>query len=549
MPLEQLAARLDDRFRLLTGGSRAALPRHRTLRAVVDWSWGLLEEHERALARELAVFSAGATEESAAAVAGDPRRARRPRLAGRQVAAAGRRRPGYRMLETIREYGAREARRGGRGRGHAHRARALLRGVRRGAPSRSCARAEQQRPTARLQAEHDDVIAALRWLGDSGDRRGALRLAVALLWFWMLSGAQDEAHDWIDFAFTVPGEADPVDVLIAEGILTMINASRDRDAAEQLKRDRRAPGARRRRAPAARARPPDPRPVRGRGRHRQVRLAETLEHPDPWTRAAATLIRAHLAENTGDQEHMRADLERAVEGFREIGDSWALGMTLSSLASTLMLADDLDGAETVLDEATELLDTLQGSAPAARAAVAAPRRGQRPRRGDLDAAREHVQRVIDDTDMRREENVIVRATLARIERLAGNLERMREIVTDLERRVGDPPAGAARQEHARAFVHALIAQLAIEDGDLERAARVIDGAIELAVATTDMPIVAIVGSVSVALSLRAGRVEDAAEQLGACAVLRGAEDRSNPELSPLLERSPDTRRPTSGAAA
>ena len=72
MPLEQLAARLDDRFRLLTGGSRAALPRHRTLRAVVDWSWGLLEEPERALARQLAVFNAGATEECAAAVTGDP---------------------------------------------------------------------------------------------------------------------------------------------------------------------------------------------------------------------------------------------------------------------------------------------------------------------------------------------------------------------------------------------------------------------------------------------------------------------------------------------
>jgi len=231
---------------------------------------------------------------------------------------------------------------------------------------------------------------------------------------------------------------------------------------------------------------------------------------------------------------MRADLERAVEGFREIGDSWALGMTLSSLSSTLMLADDLDGAETVLDEATELLDTLQGSGGGAgllwlRLAEV------NVRRGDLDAAREHVQRVIDDTDMRREENVIVRATLARIERLAGNLERMREIVTDLERRVGALPLVRPDQEHARAFVHALIAQLAIEDGDLERAARVIDGAIELAVATTDMPIVAIVGSVSVALSLRAGRVEDAAEQLGACVVLRGAEDRSNPELSPLYE--------------
>src|SRR6516162_5711437 len=57
----QLAERLDDRFALLTGGSRTALPRHRTLRAVVDWSWDLLEPAEQVLARRLAVFPAGAT--------------------------------------------------------------------------------------------------------------------------------------------------------------------------------------------------------------------------------------------------------------------------------------------------------------------------------------------------------------------------------------------------------------------------------------------------------------------------------------------------------
>src|SRR4051794_39325419 len=56
LPARELAARLDDRFRLLTGGSRTALPRHRTLRAVVDWSWDLLDEPERRLARRLAVL-------------------------------------------------------------------------------------------------------------------------------------------------------------------------------------------------------------------------------------------------------------------------------------------------------------------------------------------------------------------------------------------------------------------------------------------------------------------------------------------------------------
>ena len=73
MTLPQLAARLDDRFRLLTGGSRTAMPRQRTLRAVVDWSWDLLDERERALLRRLAVFAGGVTLEAAEDVcAGGP---------------------------------------------------------------------------------------------------------------------------------------------------------------------------------------------------------------------------------------------------------------------------------------------------------------------------------------------------------------------------------------------------------------------------------------------------------------------------------------------
>src|SRR5580693_8047177 len=70
MSLDQLANRLDDRFRLLTGGSRTALPRHRTLRAVVDWSWELLTDAERTVLRRLSVFSGGASLDAAERVCG-----------------------------------------------------------------------------------------------------------------------------------------------------------------------------------------------------------------------------------------------------------------------------------------------------------------------------------------------------------------------------------------------------------------------------------------------------------------------------------------------
>ena len=111
---EQIAARLDDRFSLLTGGSRTALPRHQTLHALVDWSYDLLSEAERAVLARLSVFSGGWTLDAAEAVASDPSLAPvenvleyLAQLANKSLVIVDRR-PGaetrYTMLETIREY-------------------------------------------------------------------------------------------------------------------------------------------------------------------------------------------------------------------------------------------------------------------------------------------------------------------------------------------------------------------------------------------------------------------------------------------------------------
>src|SRR4029079_3217089 len=111
----QLAERLDDRFGLLTGGSRTALPQHRTLRAGVDWSWDLLTASEQVLARRLAVFPGGATLAAAEYVCADellPRTAVLPALSGlfdKSILGVAEGQDGlfprYRMLETVRAYG------------------------------------------------------------------------------------------------------------------------------------------------------------------------------------------------------------------------------------------------------------------------------------------------------------------------------------------------------------------------------------------------------------------------------------------------------------
>src|SRR4051794_14550812 len=219
LPARELAERLDDRFRLLTGGSRTALPRHRTLRAVVDWSWDLLEEPERRLARRLAVFSAGATVESASAVHGEDALDGLAALVERSLlqVVPGASPTRYRMLETLREYGFEKLEEAGELETVrvAH-ARYFAELVARAEPQ--LRRAEQQRWFSLLRDERENVIAGLRYLGDTGDARAALKLAVDLLWFWLLSSAQEEAKTWIDYAVGVPGEADPGDRVIAESL-------------------------------------------------------------------------------------------------------------------------------------------------------------------------------------------------------------------------------------------------------------------------------------------------------------------------------------------
>lgn len=107
----EIEARLGDRFRLLTGGRRTAIPRQQTLQAAIDWSWELLTEPDRALLQQLSVFAGGWALEAAAAVAGDEEVIdtldRLARLADRSLVVVDHARSTrYRMLETIRQYAA-----------------------------------------------------------------------------------------------------------------------------------------------------------------------------------------------------------------------------------------------------------------------------------------------------------------------------------------------------------------------------------------------------------------------------------------------------------
>lgn len=205
LSVEQIAARLNDRFQLLVTGSRTALPRHQTLRATMDWSYDLLSEKERALLSRLSVFSGGWTLEAAEAVCVGNGVDERDvldllaRLADRSLIVVEDRGAEirYRQLETIRQYGHDRLRESG--------AAPSVRGRHRDWFLRLAERAEpellgkhQARWFNLLEAELDNLRSALGWCVATGELEAELRLASAVTRFWLARGYSDEGRRWLD---------------------------------------------------------------------------------------------------------------------------------------------------------------------------------------------------------------------------------------------------------------------------------------------------------------------------------------------------------------
>jgi non-specific serine/threonine protein kinase len=213
LTVDLIAQRLGDRFRLLTGGSRTVLPRHRRLSALLDWSHDLLSLPERLLFRRLAVFAGGWTLEAAEAVgAGDGVEPESvldllaqlvdKSLVLPEAGADGVGR--YRLLETVREY-ARERLEAGEAAAvrRRHAAHYLALAERAGPELRG---PTQMAWLPRLDAEHDNLRAALRWALQRDEIETGLRLSGALDYLWAFRGRFAEGRAWLEaFLARAPG--------------------------------------------------------------------------------------------------------------------------------------------------------------------------------------------------------------------------------------------------------------------------------------------------------------------------------------------------------
>jgi predicted ATPase/class 3 adenylate cyclase len=374
LSVEEIAARLADRFRLLTLGSRTAPARHQTLRAALDWSYDLLAPQEQLLLGRLSVFAGGWTLAAAEAVcAGEDCPAEDvldvlTRLVDRSLVVVGQvgADTWYRLLETVRLYAREklEAFGGGEAIRRRHRDWYLqfVEGI----------ELELQGPALetwlrRLEVEHDNIRAALEWCRTAEPNpEYGLRLAGAMWHFWEVRGYWTEGREWLEGALKRgEGVAVPARAKALTGAATLAFFQGDFPRASALGTESldlsRKLGDKRAIASclnvlgleACRLEKYDQAARLG-----EESLALSKEVGDSWGAAGAHLILGLVARGAGDYPRAAPLLEQGVAQFRQLGDKWATAMGVNDLGLVLREMGQYARAQELLEEGHTLFREL-----------------------------------------------------------------------------------------------------------------------------------------------------------------------------------------------
>ncbi|MGK5672885.1 BTAD domain-containing putative transcriptional regulator [Micromonospora sp. URMC 106] len=342
--VHELAARLDDRFRVLVSGRRGAPARQQTLRAMIDWSWELLSAPERMVLRRLSAHADGCTltaAEQVAAEDGIDVLDQLARLVDRSLVAVtdspdG---PRYFLLESVRDYCAQRLHEANEHdktrrrhlRHHLHlaeHARAHLHGP------------DQRRWLERLDRERANLRVALDTAVRSADADSAARLVNALSWYWVLRGRLTEARRSLDLASTLCADGEVA--AWRAGMALLLDAGTDPatgpgEVPYETISDPRA---------RARARWFVAYAQRGftglaaTADLLDAALADFRDLDDTWGTAAALSVRATIARARGELADARRDATRSEALFRKLGDRWGQVKATNTLAELAEIAGD-----------------------------------------------------------------------------------------------------------------------------------------------------------------------------------------------------------------
>ncbi len=328
LSVEQIVARLDHAYQLLTGGSRSALPRQQTLRAAMDWSYDLLPAHEQAFFRRLSVFAGSFSLEAAEAIcAGEPGEAYNTldilsSLIDKSLALMEQRGSAarYRLLEPVRQYGQDKLQESGEA--------AQTRRNHRDWYARLAEQAELETQEAqqeiwfeRLEAEHDNLRGALGWSLEQQEAGMAAQIGGAIWRFWLLRGHMSEGRSFLDRALAAYSEKNAVRAKALNVAAVLASLQDDYPAAKALAKES---------------------------------LALSRELAERRQTGYALYVLGRLARIEGNYTDAVTFFEESLSLFRELGQRHDLALVLSGLGLTVLYLGDAERATALCEESLEI---------------------------------------------------------------------------------------------------------------------------------------------------------------------------------------------------
>jgi len=547
MEIEEIASGLDDRFGLLAGGLRTVLPRHQTLRALVDWSWTLLDEGERALLAAISAYPAGVAVGDAADVAAahGGRRADVDALVDKSLLyrAEGR----YRALETIREYGLERLAESGR-----LEEQRVVQARRLGAAARL---RDAQLRTGRIHealawfdGEDDNVVSALRFAIGMGRGEEAVRLAAANAWYWIVRDRNEDAASWLTAVWPFAKDREDEEALLVRAVQLIASAiagaptdatpreiegaAIGRVSAELATIAASAAGSRN---DLLQVLPPVVAAFAAAFESGTWPVGVDLPDEAPegmgdWARGMLSVVRASIAQNSGDVPGLGRASEEALAAFGRTGDSWGLALSMQMRSEWLALAGRDEEALAMADASTEAMRDITSRADLQQQqglAVILLRR-----LGRIDEALARADGLVAEA---REAGSSRALGLALITRglLAvdlGDRVATQAVVAELgsfeAMWPGAPPQMVALHRM-------LLARVALLDGDAAEAERLVREAAEAATESRDHPVLAMVAVAAGLVAVESGRTAEGARALALAERLRGAPDPRDPAEAAL----------------
>jgi predicted ATPase len=545
MGVDEVLVGLDDRFTLLSGGYRTARPRHQTLRAMIDWSWSLLDDDERRALAWFAVFPAGVGAIDAGILAkelGLPSASVFDSLVDRSLLQRSRGR--FRALETVREYGIERLSerdelvdaRTTQAHYMSRRAREidrLLRGPR------------IMQAIAWFDDEEDNIASALRYTTGVPLSDIAVDLSVSCAWYWIIRDRDEDASTWLKAAAALAAAVDSDEARVLALVSPIVEdfGETGPDMAEMS-------------GPLSEMLKSLQQLQLGPGSHEIMQLVvpvasafgdvvgrddwmSAVQVPDPdslgldpWPTAVLYIASAAMAQNRGNIGVLGIQSRRALELFTEIGDIW--GIALSEQMQSMWLAAEgrFQEALDLGDSSTEHMRAITSSWDLTQQQGLAIQMLLRLDRRDEALSR--VQQMLDAAEADGNGRTIVQAQLTAI---------------NVEVELGDLASAGSRisvvealQEtwrqdagHITALIESAKASIAIKHGELDETEKHLRTAAEAAIRSQDQPIIGMVALNVGSYALARGDIALAVRAVDVSTALTGAYDATHPQILAIVE--------------